>query len=239
VVLARLDILPEFIVIGFGKAIDILNYFIAWVASKEVFVFKHISITLAIMLGLYILVAVIIALLKKYSFTRLCIALAGIAVFCTVLVFHKIDAKKSEFIIFHKSRQTLIATYSEGALYLQTEDSLWDYTSDSRIKAYQDKVVIETIRIQPVTNVISFKNQQILVIDSLAVYSLKDYSPDFILLTQSPNINLDRVLMAYPKTSIIADGNNYKSDVDRWKATCLKRKIPFHSTYKKGAFILR
>ena len=239
VILARLDILPDFLVIGFGKAIDVLNYFIAWVASQEAFVFKYITISLVLMLGLYMAVIAVITLLKKYSFKRLCFALLGIAVLCGVFVAQKIEAKKSEFIIFHKSRQTLLATYSQGTLHLQTEDSLWDFNNDSRIKAYRDKVALDTITTQAVQNVISFNNQQILVIDSLAVYTLEEYSPNFILLTQSPNVNLDRLITVYPQATIIADGNNYKSDVDRWRTTCRKRKIPFHSTYEKGSFVMK
>jgi competence protein ComEC len=38
---------------------------------------------------------------------------------------------------------------------------------------------------------------------------------------------------------IIADGSNYTSYVNRWKQTCLKRKLPFHHTGKKGAFIIK
>jgi len=71
------------------------------------------------------------------------------------------------------------------------------------------------------------------------VYTIKNFIPEYILLTQSPNINLERLIKQYPKTSIIADGNNYKSDIKRWEKTCSKQKIPFHSTYEKGAFIIK
>ena len=239
VIMARLDILPEFMVVGFGKAIDFLNFFIGWVASKEDFVFKHITISLAIMLGLYAVVIAVIALFKKYSFTRLSLALGSIVFLCGVFVWQKIHSKKSELIIFHKNKQTLIATYTQGALLLKTQDSLWDYASDTRITAYSNNVALDTIIKQPLSNIISYKDKRILILDSLAIFALKGYEPDYILLTQSPNINLDRLINTYPKTYIIADGTNYKSDIDRWKASCRKRKIPFHSTYEKGAFIVK
>jgi len=42
----------------------------------------------------------------------------------------------------------------------------------------------------------------------------------------------------HPK-HIIADGSNYKTYIKRWEATCIKRKLPFHQTGKKGAFIIK
>ncbi len=36
---------------------------------------------------------------------------------------------------------------------------------------------------------------------------------------------------------IIADGSNYRSYILNWKATGLNKKIPFHATSEKGAFV--
>jgi competence protein ComEC len=38
---------------------------------------------------------------------------------------------------------------------------------------------------------------------------------------------------------IIADGSNYKSYQERWQQTCIAKKIPFHQTSKKGAYIFK
>ena len=103
----------------------------------------------------------------------------------------------------------------------------------------RDQTNFDTIASNSIKNIIAFKKKKLLVIDSLGITKVKGYSPDYILLTQSPNINLERLIRQYPTVSIIADGNNYKSDIDRWKNTCLKRKIPFHSTYEKGAYITK
>jgi competence protein ComEC len=35
---------------------------------------------------------------------------------------------------------------------------------------------------------------------------------------------------------VITDGNNYKSYIKRWKASCEKAKIPFYYTGEDGAF---
>jgi competence protein ComEC len=61
---------------------------------------------------------------------------------------------------------------------------------------------------------------------------------DYVLLGNSPKINLNRFLDSIQPTSIIADGSNYSSDIERWKKSCSNRKLPFYYTGEKGAFIL-
>ena len=48
---------------------------------------------------------------------------------------------------------------------------------------------------------------------------------------------MDRLIDSLRPIKIIADGSNYKSYVARWKATCLKQKIPFHYTGEKGFYV--
>ncbi|GAL69023.1 competence protein [Jejuia pallidilutea] len=59
-----------------------------------------------------------------------------------------------------------------------------------------------------------------------------------MLLRQSPKINLNRLIDSLKPKQIIADGSNYKSYIEHWELICKKRKLPFHQTSKKGAFVL-
>lgn len=87
----------------------------------------------------------------------------------------------------------------------------------------------------PLKNVCYFNHNKVLVIDSLGIYS-QGISPDVLLLTQSPKLNLERLLATVKPKIIVADGSNYKSYIALWKATCLKQKIPFHATVEKGFY---
>jgi len=110
---------------------------------------------------------------------------------------------------------------------------------DYRIKAHLDAVPVNDIDLQHIPNVLGYKKHRILVVDSTGVYSFPiPYVPTYILLRTSPDINLDRLINLYPKITIIADGSNYRSDIERWRKTCLKKNIPFHSTYEKGAYTM-
>jgi competence protein ComEC len=84
-----------------------------------------------------------------------------------------------------------------------------------------------------------FKDNYILVVDSLGVYETKKLMSKYVLLTNSPRINLNRLIDSLKPKYIIADASNYKSYAQRWKTTCMNKKIPFHSTYEKGAFVLK
>ena len=57
-----------------------------------------------------------------------------------------------------------------------------------------------------------------------------------IILTHSPKINLERLLIDYNPKQIIADGSNYTSYIKRWKESCKQAKIPLHITREKGSF---
>jgi len=77
----------------------------------------------------------------------------------------------------------------------------------------------------------------LLRIDSSGVAEIPGLQPDLLLLTNSPRINLERVIEHNKPKMIIADGSNYPSDIARWKATAVMKKVPFHATGEKGAFI--
>ena len=78
-------------------------------------------------------------------------------------------------------------------------------------------------------------SNKILILDSLGIFP-KNSNPNVVLITQSPKINLDRLLTLYHPTMIVADGSNFKSYVKRWKSSCAKMKIPFHATAEKGFY---
>ena len=76
-----------------------------------------------------------------------------------------------------------------------------------------------------------------MIIDSTGVVPKHD-KPDIIVLTQSPKINLERLIQKLQPKVLVADATNYKTLQKIWKKTCIKQKIPFHSTSEKGFYIL-
>lgn len=237
--LSYFGVLPSLIALAYGKIIDGLNYFIGWVASKENFVIDHIAVSFNSMLVWYLVIIGFFYVLKKYQYKRLLFFLTSVLLVLSLHIYKKTHRETPHLTIFHKNKETLIALYTSDTLVIYTDDLTENYKKDSRIEAYQNSFYLDTIYQRSMQNYFSLQHKKTLVIDSLGVYKIKGIEPNYILLRQSPDIHLERLIYLYPGTTIIADGSNYKSDITRWKATCLQLKIPFHSTYEKGFFMIQ
>ena len=76
---------------------------------------------------------------------------------------------------------------------------------------------------------------KLLIIDEKSVFTIP-IRPDIVLLTQSPKINLERLITELQPKIIVADGSNFKTLIEQWQKTCAKKNIPFHSTSEKGYY---
>ncbi|MFT5892411.1 MAG: competence protein ComEC, partial [Dokdonia sp.] len=213
--LSYFSILPNYLALVYGKIIDALNNFIAWVASKEAFVIDHISLSLTNMLFLYLALISILCVLKKYEYKRLLFFLTTLTLILSAHSYQKRNRDAPHLTIFHKNRETLIGLYTSDTLVVYTNHLIYDYKKDSRIEAYQDNFMLDTVYQRNLQNYYSIKHKKTLVIDSLGVYIIKGIQPNYIVLRQSPDIHLERLISLYPNATIIADGSNYKSDITR------------------------
>ena len=90
---------------------------------------------------------------------------------------------------------------------------------------------------EKIKNTAFFKGKKILILDSLGNYP-KNIKPDLILITQSPKINMDRMLHILKPRMVVADASNFKNLQKYWKTSCEKQNIPFHAVSEKGYFKL-
>ncbi len=239
IALALINILPDFIVIAYSSIIESLNTFIAWVAQFEGFLFRDIPFTILQVICSYF---IIMALVQVYKFRNFkWITLSLIAIICLQSVFFY-DLQKTQgdaFIIFNKSRYTMIGQkHNEQLIMSYNLDSLRQKT-DNVIRNYKVGESIKEVITDSLQSFYQFNDKNILVIDSLAIYKGLSFRPNYVLLRNSPRLNLNRVIDSINPELIIADASNYKSYVKRWKATCEHKKIPFHQTSEKGALIIK
>lgn len=220
--------------------IELLNNFISWVAKQESFLFENIPFSALQMICLYLLLYALIVLWKNFSGRLLIQFLAAILFFQLSFLYHKREASYQELVIFNKSRNTIVGIKTNQSFQVfSTLDSariiqerfLKDYVTNNRIKNIKVNMAVP--------NVFKFDEKHFLVVDSLSVYPKKSKQVDYIFLTGSPRINLNRLLDSVNPKQIIADNNNYKSYVNRWKVTCIERNIPFYYTAESGAFVLK
>ena len=118
------------------------------------------------------------------------------------------------------------------------------YSSDSMLKNIENNIAIKSYLIgnsckikekKRLKNLAYFNNKKIYLLDSSSVYSTK-IKPDILINTQSPKVNLERLLKVIKPKEVVFDGSNFKSYVKLWEATCRKEKIPFHNTNEKGYY---
>lgn len=236
VTLASLHILPQFIADLYGGIIQMMNILMAWVSKQEAFLIQGISFSILQVFSGYLIIVFLVLYIKSNRYHWLRLTFVSVILFQCVLIYSEFETVNSNFTIFHKSRHTIIGIKKNKTLVVASNlDSTHHFTS---LKSYVIKQRIKTIKHDSIQPLYQFNNHYLLVIDSFGIYNILNLKTDYIVLTNSPKINLERLLKTLQPKTIIADGSNYKSYVERWKATCLKANIPFHSTYEKGAFII-
>ena len=235
VALASFEILPNWLAIGYNYCIEGLNGFIHWVAVQENFLFQNIHFSTLKVLATYLLIIATALLIMKISYRRLVRFLLAISVLIAVFIFEDFKTSKNQFIIFQKNRQTLMAYKNGTCLRIFKSDTIKEVLESHPIKAYKIAVNINAASEEILPKVFQYKNKRILVMDSMGVYP-KNGHIHTLLLTQSPRINLNRLIDSMRPKQIVADGSNYFSYVKYWEQTCKLKKLPFHHTAKQGAF---
>ncbi len=235
IILTLIGFIPTFIIDFYGLIIQLLNDFVRFIALQERFLFRDIHFSGIQALGFYALMMMLFLLLKKISYRRIMLTLAGIILLQLVYYFEKYEASSEELIVFHKSQSTIIALKDGQKLTLAT--NLPEEAREQRlIKNFLVGEDIRNTKFQELKNLYISGEKLLMVIDSTGIFQVNDLQPDILLLSNSPKVNLERVLQEMDTELVIADGSNYRSYIERWQETCKKVNIPFHTTAKNGAF---
>lgn len=236
IVLALLNGLPEVIATIYGETINSMNGFVLWISKQEAFFFQDISYNFLQVITSYLLIIALVRLYVNRNLKWVGYTLTSILLFQGTFIYTKHNTNTKGFTIFHKNRHTVITNKSNMSLRIDSNlDSLNTFKALTNYKVANN---IKEIQLEPLNHIYKINDEILLVIDSVEVYRVKSFKPDYILLSNSPKINLKRMIDSILPKQIIADGSNYKSYINRWKTTCKKQKIPFHYTGEMGAFII-
>jgi competence protein ComEC len=238
ITLALLGVLPQTLATLFGTIISLMNNFVSWVSNQEQFLWKEISISFLLMLVVYVFIIFATRFLIDASAKKLIYFLLSILIIQTVFMFEAYEKNtKKEFVVFHKSRNSVIGIRSGKNLLVHHDLDSLDLEKSIFLTSYRIGENVNQIFKNNIPAIFEFEKEQILIVDSLGVYQLKNLKNPSVVLQYSPKINLERLIKVLNPKQIIADGNNYKNDVNRWKAICEKQKTPFYYTGKNGAFV--
>ena len=234
-VLAAFDFVPLFLSKSLEWSITILNKIINSIASIKQFIIQDIPFNWQLLISLYLLIICIIIWIKKPNFIRLTITLSSVLIFQgTYFGTQWTIGKQKELVIFNSKKNTLISERKgKNVTLYQNGKELKNIAINSYLMG-NFSTLKDTKKLQ---NVLYFNGSKILILDSLGVYPMKS-NPDILVLTRSPRINLDRLFQEVKPKIVVADATNFKTYIQLWKATCLKKKIPFHATGEKGFYRL-
>jgi competence protein ComEC len=237
IILALLNMLPLPLSNFYGGVISFMNDFVAWVSQQEHFLFKNISFGIVEVLASYFFLISIILLYRKRNYINVLIFLISMLCIQSTLIYTKYQTATNAFIVFHKSRYSVIGLKQNRELQLYHNLDLTSLKNNSIITNFRVGEHIIKTSYDSLQSVYLLKNKNLLVVDSLGVYNVKTFKADIILLRNSPKINLNRLIDSLQPKLIISDGSNFKSYQERWAKTCEVQNIHFHQTSKKGAFI--
>ena len=238
-VLSYESILPLFLEGFYGDVISILNKVVAFVARQESFLFSEISFSALKMIFSYLLIISGFQLFLKLNTKRCFLFFGSILAFQCVLILEKYTiAQKSEFIVFHKSKNSIIGIRKGSSFELYHSMDSLQISSQKLLINYKVGENISSQNYHKLSNLMYYDKQVVLIIDKDGLYDIKELNNPIVLLRQSPKINLQRLVKKLKPAIIIADGSNYKSYIENWKTTCENLKTPFWTTYNQGAYVL-
>ena len=239
ILLASISLLPDFIAKWYGTVISWMNNFFKWIAQQEAFLIQDISFNMFHVLSGYLLIITAYQLYIKRSYPYVLSFIIVLLIGQTSFIYTKYATQtKQQFVVFHKAKSSLIGVRNGETLQLDHNLTKITEVKSKMITNYAITNHISEIHEDSIQYLYQINKKWLLVIDSLGIYNIKSVKPDYVLLKNSPHINLNRLIDSLQPQVIIADGSNYKSYMARWETTCKKQKLLFHQTNKKGAFVI-
>ena len=231
-----LDILPNILTVIYNQLIYFMNSIIEWVAQQESYIFKDIPFDSIQLVLSYILIFTLVYSLIQKKFKNILEAALCIIVFQLWLISSTVKkGREQKIIVLHKTGTSALLYKKGNYLDVNCLDSV------AILNLVKNIVVVEKIQKinhKTLKNSYQIKDQSLLILNEPEIIYQKFLKTDFVILGNSPKINLNRFLDSMKPKSIIADGSNYRSDIQRWKKSCSNRKLPFYYTGEKGALML-
>lgn len=233
-ILAYVGWLPDLLVWLFNKLLSIMNWVVTEIASIKPFVFSNIDLSIFQTIALYLLLAGVMLLWQKTNIRNIIAFALGIIILQLSFIANKFSNPSAEIVIMHRYKESLITFKNNKNLVVATSTSeapeLTDFIRERKIQKLEIKHLLESY----------MTPQGLLYIQSDSItFPEMEIHPEILLLRNSPKVNFERLLLNAQPKQIIADGSNYPYMIRKWKATARHKKIPFHATAEKGAYMMR
>lgn len=239
IILALFQILPIILAEYYGILIKTMNDFVTLISQQEAFIFPNISFSFFLMISVYFLLITIFIWIYNNTTKNLAFVFIAIILIQMTLFIEKIHIQKtSEFIVFHQIKNSVLGIRRGHHMNVYHNLDSVDIINNRAIASY--KISNANLKIQakyPISNVIKLTSINLLVIDSFSIYHHVKLKPEIVILTQSPKINLERLIQELNPKIIISDGSNYVNHSRLWEKSCDHTNTKFYNTSINGAFV--
>lgn len=232
--LSLFSLLPSFLAETYNIIIKSLNYFVEWVAQQEDFLFRDVSFSSSEVFGFYFLIISLILLLYSPNYKKLVTTVVAVIILQLIYI-KNASEEKDQFVIFHRTGKTIIGI--EKGEKLQTFSKELNSADQNVLTNFMIGENIKSARSEDVKNVFPVNEKILFVLDSTGIYP-RNVNIQYMLIINSPRINLARVLEEVRPDLVIADGSNYKFLLDHWRKTSMTKNVSFYATAEKGALVL-
>lgn len=239
ILLSLINALFQPLVQLYSFVLDGLLAIIKWVSLHEDFIFKNIYFNEPMLGGSLLLLLTVFMWNRKVKKRSYLIINSALVIFgLLILSENNTHTKQKEILILKAYKSSIIAKINGSKMTIYRDSSAKSQQEIYTIESLAQLKGIQHQKEEPLLNAYVVKpDQRLLIIDSLSAFE-KEENYDYIILRNSPQLNLERFLSERKPQIVIADASNYKDYVNRWKSTCEKFNIDFHSIYQDGTFEL-
>lgn len=234
IIVGLLNLLPEVLVTIYNAIIGWMNAIVVWVAKQEAFIFKSIPFD-AVQLVLAITILICVGrFFSKPNFRKAMVLAISIVGFQSWLFQASYTSRQKEkLILAHQFKNSVLMLQNGTHLTTIAHDTV---RSDRLKEGYVVAERITSEKNRGLANSYRWHDTQLMIIDSTGLYPIPRTQPDYLLLTGSPRLNLERLIAEIRPKTVLADGSNYKSSIAHWRKTCADSDTPFYDTGTMGAF---
>lgn len=229
--------------------IRIMNHIIVFIEGLPCAVTGNIDYHVAQVILLYGVIVCVCLLLHRWSRRTFWGAVVLLTLFCSSFVVKKLVlARETDFLAYHIRKGSALEFNFHGQAVLfsdsirAVEDKLYRYNVQNHARKHHlrgpvvslDTAVYDTEFLCKRGNFIRFgdKTYYILMHKEKVFHSKESQSPtvDCVLLRQNPRMQPDELMAEMPFREVVADGSNTSYYVERWRAFCREKGIPFTFT---------
>lgn len=222
----------------YEKLLDGLLYVINWAANQKQYIITDISFHTTDMICWYFILIFSWYAINYRKLLHLKIIGATCFLYFIMLCNTQYKLAGSDSLtIFHTPQYTTLGFRQGKTLQIFAKDTTKVKSINYITKAYKVHKNIKTENYEILKNVYTYKNQTIFILDHSSLSGIK-IKPEIIILSSSPKVHLGQIIKELDPKLIIADGSNFKNEIDRWEKICRKNQISFHRTDQKGAFTI-